>query len=96
MCIRDSVKDAPIIDKDSDEVVTEFIDKYITCSVPDKEQYPKLQKVVTSVQVHSHTQTCKKSKQPECRFSFPQPPTDYTRIVRKKSVIPMLRGKRER
>ena len=46
------VKDAPILDKDSDEIVTKFIDKYITCSIPDKEKYPKLHKVVTSVQIH--------------------------------------------
>ena len=29
------MKDAPLIDKDDDEVGTQFINKFITCELPD-------------------------------------------------------------
>ena len=76
------VEGAPVFDKDSDQKVVKFIDKYITCAIPDKKEYPELHKLVTTVQTHGHTQTCKKKKGIKCRFNFPAPPSDTTRIVR--------------
>ena len=76
------VEGAPVFDKDSDEKVVTFIDKYITCAIPDKKQYPELHKLVTTVQTHGHSQTCKKKKGVKCRFNFPAPPSETTRIVR--------------
>jgi hypothetical protein len=77
------VKGAPVFDEDRDEDVVRFIDKYITCAIPDKEKYPKLHKLVTTVQIHGHSQTCEKKKGVKCRFNFPAPPSKTTRIVRK-------------
>ena len=77
------VMGAPKIDEDDDSVVAEFIDKYITCSIPDKNDYPELHKLVTSVQRHRHTQTCTKKKGVTCRFNAPWPPSDQTKIIRK-------------
>ena len=73
---------APKIDEDDDSVVAQFIDKYITCSIPDQHKYPELNKLVTSVQRHRHTQTCTKKKGVTCRFNAPWPPSDQTRIIR--------------
>ena len=77
------VQGAPVFDEDRDEAVIRFIDKYITCAIPDKEQYPKLHKLVTTVQIHGHSQTCEKKKGVKCRFKYPQPPSLHTHIVRK-------------
>ena len=40
------VVDAPKIDIDDDEEVTEFIDKYITCSVSNESIHPVLNQLV--------------------------------------------------
>ena len=40
------VKDAPMLDKDSDNDVVSFIDKNITCALPDPETRPELHKLV--------------------------------------------------
>ena len=79
VCIH--VHGAPIIGKQSDEEVIAFIDKYISCSIPDKDEYPDLNELI-KLQTHSHTQTCRKKKTQPCRFYFPQPPTDRTIISR--------------
>ena len=63
----------PKINEDDDEVVTEFIDKYITCSLPNADQYPELNAVVKQGQTHYHTTTCQKQKDVTCRFNAPRP-----------------------
>jgi hypothetical protein len=60
------VVDAPKIDVDDDGKVTEFIDKYITCSIPNESMYPDLNKLVKSVQTHKHRKTCEKTKSARC------------------------------
>ena len=56
------IVDAPKIDVDEDDVVTHFTDKYITCALPDKNEYPELHKTVKTVQTHHHTTTCTKKR----------------------------------
>ncbi|XP_002733238.1 uncharacterized protein LOC100378309, partial [Saccoglossus kowalevskii] len=77
------VKDAPIIDKDEDHKVTEFVDKYISCEIPSSEQDEELFDIVNSVQKHSmrHSKTCRKQGT-TCRFNFPRPPSEKTFISR--------------
>ena len=60
----------------------EFIDKYITCSLPDENEYAELNGLVKSVQTHHHTSTCRKKKGVTCRFNAPWPPSEKTHIVR--------------
>ena len=79
-CIH--IVDAPKIDEDEDSDVEEFIDKYITCSMPDENDYPDLHNLVNTVQTHHHTTTCRKKKGVKCRFNIPWPPSEKTRIVR--------------
>ena len=77
------IKDAPAFDKDSDQTVTSFIDKYISCQLPDENTDPELRDIVKSVQMHrkKHSKSCKKGKK-ECRFNYPKPPAKDTIIIR--------------
>ena len=76
------VVDAPKIDENEDNEVVEFIDKYITCSLPDENKYPEISGLVKKLQTHHHTTTCRKKKGVTCRFNAPWPPSNETRIVR--------------
>ena len=67
------VTDAPEIDENHDDKVISFIDKYITCSLPDKNRYSKLNYLVGKVHTHHHTITFRKKKGVTCRFSAPWP-----------------------
>ena len=73
------VKDAPKIDKDPDDVVCAFIDKYITAMIPsvttENEHHMKL---MDSLQKHTHSDYCHKNK--SCHFGFPKPPATKTII----------------
>ena len=70
------------VDENEDNEVVEFIDKYITCSLPDDKKYPELNSLVKKVQTHHHTTTCRKKKGVTCRFNAPWPPSEETLIVR--------------
>ena len=65
----------------------EFLDKYITCALPDETKYPEMSNLVKKVQTHHHTTTCRKKKGVTCRFNAPWTPTDKTRIVRSEEKI---------
>ncbi len=71
---------------ESDEKHIEFVEKIISCSIPDQETDPELHEIVTSVQRHSkrHSRTCFKNKSnpEECRFGHPLPISDETFILR--------------
>ena len=70
------VKNTPKFGVDPDQVVCNFIDKYIACSIPNEEC--KLKELVLMVQQHKHATYCKRNGQ--CRFSFPHPPSSSTLI----------------
>ena len=76
------VKDAPKVDEDSDEVVINYIDKYVTVAFPDKTKYSEFHDLVKRVQTHHHTQTCSKKQGVTCRFYAPWPPVSKTTISR--------------
>ena len=73
------VKGTPKIDKDADDVVCAFIDKYITAVRPpvtsENEHHIKL---MDSLQKHTHSDYCCKNK--SCCFGFPKPPATKTLI----------------
>ncbi|XP_052680033.1 uncharacterized protein LOC128160727 [Crassostrea angulata] len=68
------IENAPEWQKSPDSEVTAFIDKYISCQIPNEEENKELFDIVSSVQLHSkaHTKTCKKGGK-DCRFNFPRP-----------------------
>ena len=67
----------------TDKEVCKFIDKHVTCELPNKRHNPKLHEIVTSVQMHSknHTKSCRKYST-VCRLNFPRPPVLKTFIAR--------------
>ena len=71
------VKDAPKYGVNNDNEVCDFIDKYISCAIPEQEG--KLKDLVLLLQQHKHSTYCKRNK--TCRFNFPKPPTCKTLIA---------------
>ena len=67
------VENAPVFDEDDDETITAFIDRYISCKLPDESEDPELHEIVTNVQMHKkqHSKSCKKGNK-TCRFNFPK------------------------
>ena len=67
------VKDAPKIDKDRDDVVCAFIDKYITAVIPPQAPENKHHiKLMENLQKHKHSDYYHRNK--SCCFGFPKPP----------------------
>lgn len=56
------VQNAPNLVQDGKQTVCDFIDKYITCSIPSEEEDFKLHNAVLQVQQHSknHSKSCRK------------------------------------
>lgn len=71
-------KDAPQFQVDHDDVVCDFIDKYVSCAIPKNEN--KLKELVLMLQQHKHSSYCKRHN--SCRFGFPKPPSSRTLITR--------------
>ena len=94
------VEGAPVIGESSDEEVAAFIQKYITCRLPDKDLEPDLYQIVNKFQQHSCRKYCLRSVKTsskgqscfhlECRFGFPLPATQEL-ILR--DVLSSLVGK---
>ncbi|RXN32331.1 replicase helicase endonuclease [Labeo rohita] len=83
------VKGAPEFENQSDQEMCDFIDRYITCHLPDPTSDPELHKIVTEVQLHSrkHSKSCKKGNM-LCRYGFPKLPVSKTTITRPRPQRP--------
>ena len=65
------VKDASKIDKDPDDVLCSFIEKYIMAVIPPVTSQNKHQiKLMNNLQKHTHSEYCCKNK--SCCFGFPK------------------------
>ena len=51
---------------------TQFIDGIVKAFVPDIHENPELCSLVTTYQVHSHSNSCRKYKNKKCRYHFGQ------------------------
>jgi hypothetical protein len=77
-------ENAPLYGKNSTEEILSFIDKHITCSIPDPYKSPELYDLVMKYQVHKCTTSClrqvfNKSKfHQKCRYGFPREPSSQT------------------
>ncbi|CAG2195295.1 unnamed protein product [Mytilus edulis] len=81
------IEDAPVVDQDDDQTVCDFVDKYVSCQLPDKTVDPELHSIVSSVQQHSKNHSkFLPQKGTTCRFNFPRPPSEKTFISRRKSL----------
>lgn len=74
------IKGAPILGKSRAEDVATFINRYITCNLPDRKNFPTIFKRVSQYQMHNHNSYCMRTKKINnnkivkvCRFSFPRP-----------------------
>jgi len=75
-------KDAPKLPEATDNDITQFVDKYISCKISNDDD--ELSQLVVSLQKHTHNKTCRKSGK-QCRFNFPRPPSKTTLICRVES-----------
>ena len=72
------LENVPQFQEDSDNDVTAFIDKIITCQKPiDNVELLNL----VNRQVHRHSHKCHKNTSSKCRFNYPQPPMKQTMIL---------------
>ena len=73
------IKDAPVIGVDPEHVVTEWIDKRISCHIPDEKGSPELHR-----QLHKCSNYCRHKKKyrsayvTHCNFGFPREVVDET------------------
>ena len=74
------VKKAPEYDNEqnSDKEVTEFVDSHVSCDSNVSTE----EKNLVDLQKHKHSRTCRKNGKAQCRFSYPQPPTSPSQILR--------------
>ena len=70
------IKDSPKLGYTQEDNVKLFIDKYVSCSLPDTDE--ELQNLVESLQVHRHSQS--RRRKAGCRFNYPKPPSPSTLI----------------
>ena len=71
------VKDAPKFGVATDEDFSKFLDKYISCAIPQEEG--ELKDKVLLLQ-HRHSNYCKRGM--KCRFRFPHPPSTHTLVTK--------------
>ncbi|XP_043271252.1 uncharacterized protein [Venturia canescens] len=79
------IEGAPVLGKNSNEEVADFIKTYVTCKIPNPDVSPMLYRRVTTHQYHHHNSYCMRSKsvgvkgkggtRKVCRFAFPKPVT---------------------
>ena len=78
------IRDAPVIGVDPEDKVTAWIDKRITCHIPDEKISPELHRLVTKYQLHKCSSYCRRKKKygsayvTQCKFGFPREVGDET------------------
>ena len=55
--------------------ICKFVEGYVTAAIPESDE--NLKTLVTELQRHTHSASCKK-KGSSCRFNFPRPPSERT------------------
>ena len=74
------VNGAPKLSPSTKEECICFIDQIVKANMPDPEKDSGLYKLVRTYQVHSHSHSCRKYKNVECRYNFGKCFTDRTVI----------------
>lgn len=76
------LKKRPNLSEDSFDSIVQFIDSIISTKLPDINSDKELHDLVSSLQYHSHSFTCKRPNRPgNCRFGFPYQILEHTRIL---------------
>jgi hypothetical protein len=66
------IKNAPVYGREPDQVICDFVDKYIRCH-----RDPLMDAELIKLQEHRHSGSCYRRKSgclSHCRFRYPQPP----------------------
>jgi len=77
------IEGAPVIGKDSDTDVLHFIQKHVTCRIPEQASNPELYHLVT---MHKCSKYCKRMRKvggvyiTRCKFSFPRLESEEARL----------------
>ena len=74
-----SIKQAPMLERNEATDITTFTDKYVTCAAAPATE-PSMMDLVDR-QKHHHTKTCRRKKNGQCRFGYPQPPMPATVLL---------------
>ena len=91
------VENAPVIGVSSNEEIIQFVSKYCSCNVPDKNLSPILHSRVMDYQSHRCNSYCMRSKktklgfQKVCRFGFPRPSKDKFTL---RTVVEAIAGRK--
>jgi len=85
------VTNAPTLISSTSAEITRYIDKVICTTLPSEENEPDLYTLVQRLQIHHHTNSCKRNN--ACRFGFPKSPSTETRLVSNVNITnPSNRG----
>ena len=71
------IENAPKYGESSTEEITQFIDKFVSCSLDVDEDLAQF----GQFQTHKHLKFCRKKGKPICRFGFLLHPMSYTVIL---------------
>ncbi|MES9882265.1 MAG: DUF6570 domain-containing protein, partial [Sedimenticola sp.] len=75
------IKDAPHPERSTPAEITAFVDRYVSSQIPSAEEDQQLHSLVTQLQKHTHSASCRKTGR-QCRFNFPKPISTSTILSR--------------
>lgn len=88
------IKDCPTYGQDPDAEVLKWIEKHITCRLPDPELEPELYQKVKKYQVHHDNSSCQrlvnginKKKAIICRYGFPRAIQPFIKLISLEAVM---------
>ena len=64
------VTGAPVLTKNTKNEYLQYIDQIVKAQLPDIDTEPELYQLVKTYQTHSHSKSCRKYKNVDCRYSF--------------------------
>ncbi|XP_062614811.1 uncharacterized protein LOC134276593 [Saccostrea cucullata] len=68
------IENAPKYHENNEQEIVNYVDNYLKCEKNEEDG-------LSDLQVHKHSQTCKKRGKAVCRFGFPLPPLEETLIL---------------
>ena len=73
--------DCPKLTDDNKQAYIDYIDKHVQAYLPSEEDDPELHNLVKTYQKHTHSRSCRKYKNIQCRFNFGQFFTNTTVVA---------------
>lgn len=73
--------DCPKLTDDNKQAYIDYIDQHVQAYLPSEEDDPELHNLVKTYQKHTHSRSCRKYKNIQCRFNFGQFFTNTTIVA---------------